>query len=50
MVEESGPAHDKRFKVILSLKDEILADGEGKSKKEAEQRAAERAYHCLITD
>ena len=44
---ESGPAHDKTFRVILSLNGEILAEGEGKSKKEAEQKAAQEAYHCL---
>lgn len=44
---ESGPAHDKTFRVTLSLKGDILAEGEGKSKKEAEQKAAREAYHCL---
>ena len=44
---ESGPAHDKTFRVTLSLNGEILAEGEGKSKKEAEQKAAQEAYHCL---
>ena len=44
---ESGPAHDKTFRVTLSLNNEILAEGEGKSKKEAEQKAAQEAYHCL---
>ena len=44
---ESGPAHDKTFRVKLSLNGEILAEGEGKSKKEAEQKAAREAYHCL---
>ena len=44
---ESGPAHDKTFRVKLSLNGDILAEGEGKSKKEAEQKAAREAYHCL---
>ncbi len=47
---ESGPAHDKTFRVELSLNDEILAEGEGKSKKDAEQKAAREAYHCLKGD
>ena len=47
IVHESGPAHDKTFKVKLSLNGDILAEGEGKSKKEAEQKAAREAYHCL---
>jgi len=50
MVEETGPAHDKRFRVILTLNEEVISEGEGKSKKEAEQRAAEEAYICLIRD
>lgn len=44
---ESGPAHDKTFRVTLSLNGDILAEGEGKSKKEAEQKAAREAYRCL---
>jgi ribonuclease III len=48
--EESGPAHDKTFSVELSLNGEILARGEGKSKKEAEQSAAREAFFCLKGD
>ncbi len=44
---EKGPAHDKTFRVDLLLNGEILAKGEGKSKKEAEQKAAKEAYYCL---
>jgi len=47
---ESGPAHDKTFRIELSLNGEILAEGEGKSKKDAEQKAAREAYHCLKGD
>ncbi|MBK5101495.1 MAG: ribonuclease III [Desulfobacteraceae bacterium] len=46
-LEESGPAHDKTFKVVLTLKGQVLAEGEGKSKKEAEQNAAREAFSCL---
>jgi ribonuclease III len=46
-LEESGPAHDKTFKVVLTLKGHVLAEGEGKSKKEAEQNAAREAFSCL---
>ena len=45
--EESGPAHDKTFKVVLCLKGKTIAEGVGKSKKEAEQKAAREAYNCL---
>ncbi len=48
--DESGPAHDKTFRVELSLNGKILAAGEGKSKKEAEQKAAREAYYCLKKD
>ena len=46
-VMESGPAHDKTFKVALCLGGEIITEGEGKSKKEAEQKAAREAFFCL---
>jgi len=47
LVEEAGPAHDKTFKVALTLNGETLAEGKGKSKKEAEQEAAKEAFACL---
>ena len=45
--EESGPPHDKTFKVALHINGEFLAHAEGKSKKEAEQKAAKEAFYCL---
>jgi ribonuclease-3 len=50
LVEEFGPAHDKTFKVVLVLSGVILAEGIGKSKKEAEQNAAKEAFFCLKED
>jgi ribonuclease-3 len=47
LVEESGPDHDKTFRVALTLNGEVLAEGEGKSKKEAEQMAAREAFSCV---
>ena len=47
LVEESGPAHSKTFRVALFLNGEVLAEGKGKSKKEAEQMAAREAFSCL---
>lgn len=47
LLEERGPAHDKTFRVALRLNGETLAEGEGRSKKEAEQRAAREAFFCL---
>jgi len=43
IISESGPAHAKYFVAGVYFKDELLASGPGKSKKEAEQNAAARA-------
>jgi ribonuclease III len=43
LVQEDGPPHDRRFLVVLSHGGRILAEGWGKSKKEAEQCAAREA-------
>ncbi|MCH7597726.1 ribonuclease III [Patescibacteria group bacterium] len=42
-VKEIGPDHDKRFVVAVYLNDEHVVEGEGQSKQEAEQAAAEKA-------
>lgn len=42
IIEESGPAHAKVFVAGVFFKDKILASGQGRSKKEAEQSAAEK--------
>ena len=47
LINETGPAHDRSFQVALSLKGEVLAEGEGRSKKEAEQNAAREAFFYL---
>jgi ribonuclease-3 len=44
ILEESGPDHDKCFVAGVFFKEKLLAKGIGKSKKEAEQRAAKLAY------
>jgi ribonuclease-3 len=43
VLKEEGPDHDKKFTVGAYLKDEKIAEGEGKSKQEAEQNAAKEA-------
>ena len=43
VVNQTGPDHDKRFIVAAHLGKERVATGEGKSKQEAEQDAAEKA-------
>ncbi|MBN1613194.1 MAG: ribonuclease III [Deltaproteobacteria bacterium] len=47
LVDESGPDHEKRFEVRISLPEGITATGTGRSKKEAEQDAARRAMDIL---
>jgi ribonuclease III len=47
LLEENGLAHDKTFKVALVLNGKTIAEGQGKSKKEAEQKAAREAFNCL---
>ncbi|MBI4079878.1 ribonuclease III [Candidatus Kaiserbacteria bacterium] len=43
LMSQSGPDHDKRFVVAARIGDERLANGEGRSKQEAEQDAAQKA-------
>ena len=50
LTEETGPAHDKVFRIALAVNGIVLAEGEGKSKKEAEQRAAKEAFFRLNED
>jgi len=47
LVGESGPPHDKTFSVAVHLQGKTMAVDEGKSKKEAEQKAARKAFECL---
>ncbi|HBF67186.1 MAG: Ribonuclease 3 [Candidatus Magasanikbacteria bacterium GW2011_GWA2_46_17] len=43
VLEEEGPDHAKHFKVGVYLDKEMIAEGEGSSKQEAQVEAAERA-------
>jgi ribonuclease-3 len=47
VVVESGPDHEKTFRATVHVGGSPLGAGEGRSKKEAEQRAAEAAYTAL---
>lgn len=44
---EDGPDHDKIFEVEIRVGDEVLGRGRGRTKKEAEQRAAASALAAL---
>lgn len=43
IIKETGPDHDKTFEAQVSLNGKKLATGVGKSKKEAEMKAAQKA-------
>lgn len=47
LVGESGPDHDKRFKMEVHLNSNVIGRGEGKSKKKAEQLAAKEALELM---
>lgn len=49
-VTESGPDHAKEFVATAIIRGEAMGTGGGRSKKEAEQQAAEAAYLALRTD
>ena len=43
VMDEWGPDHDKHFKIGVYLGDELIGEGEGPSKQEAQQSAAKKA-------
>lgn len=47
ILKETGPDHDKTFETQVSLNGKVLAQGKGKSKKEAEMQAAKIALENL---
>ena len=44
---QSGPDHNKAFKVQVCLNSNVIGTGVGKSKKEAEQMAAKEALELM---
>ena len=46
-IGEEGPDHDKRFIVAVKLNSNIIGEGEGRSKKQAEQLAAKEALRLM---
>ena len=50
LVDESGPDHDKRFDVEVSLNGAVVGRGSGSSKKRAEQDAARAAIESLFPE
>ena len=47
IVAEEGPPHERTFEVVAMVDGEELARGSGRSKKDAEQAAAEAALEAL---
>ena len=50
LVGESGPDHDKQFQVEVKLNGRVVGTGVGKSKKRAEQMAAQTAIEALFPE
>ena len=50
LVDSSGPDHDRNFTVKVTLEDETLGTGSGKSKRVAEMEAARSAWEKLAAD
>jgi ribonuclease III len=46
-VTESGPDHQKSFRAVVRVGGRVYGSGEGRSKKEAEQQAAEVAWRTI---
>jgi len=47
VIEEQGPDHEKTFTAQVRVGDQLYGHGTGRSKKEAEQQAAETAYLAI---
>jgi ribonuclease III len=48
-VEESGPDHQKFFRAFVRIASQTYGQGAGRSKKEAEQQAAEAAWKAITS-
>jgi ribonuclease-3 len=49
-VEESGPDHQKSFRAVVRVGGRMLGSGVGRSKKAAEQQAAEAAWQTITAE
>lgn len=47
VIEETGPPHEREFLIGVVIEGEVKGTGKGKSKKEAEQKAALEALDCM---
>jgi ribonuclease-3 len=49
LIRENGIAHERRFSVQVLFDDEVMGEGVGRSKKEAEQSAAQDALQLILS-
>ncbi len=49
-VEESGPDHQKSFRAVVRVGGQELGSGQGRTKKDAEQHAAEAAWTAISAE
>jgi ribonuclease-3 len=49
-VEESGPDHQKSFRATVRVGGQVLGAGQGRTKKAAEQQAAETAWRAITAE
>ena len=47
VLSEEGPAHARRFTVGVFVNDDLIGEGKGKSKQEAEEQAASKALETI---
>ncbi|WP_443689922.1 ribonuclease III [Nocardioides bruguierae] len=50
VIEDSGPDHAKTFRAQVRVGEQLYGNGQGRSKKEAEQAAAQTAYEEIEAD
>jgi ribonuclease III len=50
VIEDEGPDHEKTFTAEVQVGDQRYGHGTGRSKKEAEQQAAETAYGAIVKE
>ena len=50
VIEDAGPDHEKTFTAQVKVGEGLYGHGTGRSKKEAEQQAAETAYRAIAEE
>ena len=50
VIEDEGPDHEKTFTAQVKVGESLYGHGTGRSKKEAEQQAAETAYRAIVQE